>query len=83
MSRIEAETGLSAIDYCAVLVSRQPLDALARLVRFRGDGGTFGELVELGRPDLTLDSAVVAWATDLPFTTDLVEEAAARVDWFS
>ena len=67
----------------AVVSSDRPLDAVVRLIRWRGDEGTFGELMERGRRDLTLDSAVVAWAEDLPLTTDLVEEAAARIDWLS
>lgn len=81
--RIKAETGLDAFDYRAVVSSERPLDALVRLIRWRGDEGTFGQLMERGRRDLTLDSAVVAWADDLPLTTDLIEEAAARIEWLS
>jgi hypothetical protein len=83
VARVEAETGITPVDYRTVLVSDRPLDAVVRLVRFRGDGGTFGQMMDRGRPDLTLDNAVVSWAEDLPLTADLVEEAAARVKWFS
>ena len=81
--RIQSETGVEAVDYRAIVVSDRPLDAVVRLVRFRDDGGTFGQMMQRGRPDLTLDKAVVSWALDLPLTTDLVEEAAARVEWFT
>ena len=83
VERIKTETELDAFDYRAVVSSDRPLDAVVRLIRWRGDEGTFGELMERGRRDLTLDSAVVAWAEDLPLTTDLVEEAAARIDWLA
>lgn len=83
VARIHDETGLDAFDYRVVVSSERPLDAVVRLIRWRGDEGTFDQLMVRGRPDLTLDHAVVAWRDDLPFTTDLVDEAAARIEWLS
>jgi len=83
VTRINDETGLEAYDYRVVVSSERPLDAVVRLIRWRGDEGTFGELMQRGRRDLTLDNAVVQWSQDLPLTTDLVEEAAARIEWLS
>lgn len=81
VERIHAETDLRALDYRSVVASERPLDAVVRVIRWRGDDGTFDDLLRLGRRDLTLEQAVVTWAEDLPLTFDLVDEAAARIDW--
>ena len=82
VDRIYAETDLAAQDYRSIVASDRPLDAVVRVIRWRYDEGTYDELQLLGRRDLTLEHAVVAWADDLPLTYDLVDEAKARIDSF-
>ena len=70
-------------DYWAVVTSDRPVDVVVRLIRSRAEDGTFKQLADTGRLDLSLDSAVITWAADLPLQQDVVEEATARRDWFS
>lgn len=81
--RIRSETGIDPVDYWAVTTAGSALDVVVRLIRAPGEQGTFQRLVALQRIDLTLEEAVVAWAADLPLQRDLIEEAAAKKDWFS
>lgn len=81
VERIQSETDVEALDYRSLVASDRPLDAVVRVIRWRGDDGTFDDLLRLGRRDLTLEQAVVSWSEDLPLTADLVDEAAARIDW--
>jgi hypothetical protein len=81
--RIRAETRIDPVDYWAVTTSASALDVVVRLVQAPGEQGTFKKLVDAGRIDLTLETAVLAWAKDLPVQRDLVEEADAKRDWFS
>ena len=81
--QIKESTSIDPSDYWSVTTSSGPLDVVVRLVRTPGEQGTFKRLVDLGRIDLTLEAAVVAWAGDLPLQRDLVEDAEAKKDWFS
>lgn len=83
VGRIRLEVGVEAIDYWSVATSSTPLDAVAHLVRSPGEQGSFKQLVDIGRLDLTLEDAVIAWQADLPLQRELVEHAAAKRDWFS
>lgn len=83
VERIRLEAGIEAIDYWAVVTSDSPVDVVVRLIRSRAEDGTFKQLADAGRLDLSLDSAVIEWTDDLPLQQDMVEEATARRDWFS
>ena len=83
VERIRLEAGIEAIDYWAVVTSDSPIDVVVRLIRSRAEDGTFKQLADAGRLDLSLDSAVIDWTDDLPLQQDVVEEATARRDWFS
>lgn len=79
---IAKETSLDPSDYWAVTTSAKPLDVLVRLIWSNSERGTFKRLHDVGRLDLTLDAALLEW-TDLPLQQDLIDEATARVDWWS
>jgi hypothetical protein len=83
VERIRLEAGIEAIDYWAVVTSDSPVDVVVRLIRSRAEDGTFKQLADAGRLDLSLDSALIKWTADLPLQRDVVEEATARRDWFS
>lgn len=80
--RIASETSLDPTDYWAVTKSDKPLDVVVRLINSNAERGTFKRLSDAGRLDLTLDAALAGW-TDLPLQQDLIDEAIARVDWWS
>ncbi|GAA1243304.1 hypothetical protein [Oryzihumus leptocrescens] len=84
VERIDKETSVARpLDYWRVVAADRPLDALVTLLRAPAERGTFEELRRVRRLDLSLEAAVVAWAADLPFQSDLVDEARARKDWYS
>lgn len=75
--------GLEADDYHRIVVARSALDALVRLVQVQATSRTTRALHEAGRLDLSLESAVIAWAEDLPLSADVVESARGRLDYWS
>lgn len=81
--QIRSDVGIDPTDYWAVVTSDHPLDVVVRLIRAPGESGTFHLLTEAGRLDLSLEAAVEAWAADMPLQQDLVDDAAAKRDWFS
>lgn len=77
-----SELGMDADDYYAVVSADFSLDVLVRLVVGGPMSRTTRELVDRQRSDLSIEQAVVDWATDLPLTTSLVEDAQGRLDYW-
>ena len=80
--RIAQETGLDAGDYRAVAAAKSPLDALRRTC-MEPQSQLTTTLVEKGRLDLTIESAVLEWEKDLPLTADLVDYTRSRCEWLA
>lgn len=74
--------GIDADDYQAAMSADFALDVLVRLAAGGPMSRTSRELVERGRLDLSIEQAVVDWASDLPLTTSLVEDAQGRLDYW-
>lgn len=77
-----SELGMDADDYYAAVSADFSLDVLVRLVVGGPMSRTTRELVDRQRSDLSIEQAVVDWATDLPLTTSLVEDAQGRLDYW-
>jgi hypothetical protein len=73
---------LEADDYHRIVAAKSALDALARLVQVQATSRTTKALHQAGRLELSLEAAVLEWAQDLPLTTDLVESARGRLDYW-
>lgn len=83
VERIREDLGVAATDYWAVVTSDDPLAVITRLVRTPGEqAGTFKQLADVGRLDLSLEAALEKWTRDLPLQRDLVEDARAKRQWF-
>ena len=80
--QIHSETTIEADDYQAISVGTFALDVIVRLVSTLSTSRTTKALHEVDRLDLSLEKAVVEWAGDLPLTTDLVESARGRLNYW-
>lgn len=82
VATIRVEVNLDADDYYRVASATSALDALVRLVQVQATSRTTRDLHRAGRLELSLESAVVQWASDLPLTADLVEAARGRLEYW-
>jgi hypothetical protein len=78
---VSALTDVEPDDYNAVVAADSPLDALHRLLQDLATSRTTRALHAVGRLDLSLEAAALAW-TDLPLTADLIEAARGRLDFW-
>lgn len=78
---VSARTDVEPDDYNAVAAADSPLDALHRLLQDLATSRTTRALHAVGRLDLSLEAAALAW-TDLPLTADLIEAARGRLDFW-
>lgn len=78
---VSAQTDIEPDDYNAVVAADSPLDALHRLLQDLATSRTTRALHSVGRLDLSLEAAVLAW-TDLPLTADLIDAARGRLDFW-
>lgn len=81
VATIREQTHLDAADYMRLTSAASPLNALVSLIEARPTGGTTEQLQQLGQLQLSLEQAVLDWAEDLPLTTDVVENARARLNF--
>lgn len=73
--------GLDAGPYRAVVEGDTPVE-IARIVDRGAASPLFVKLVGLGRPDLTIEGLIAAHAHHLGVTTESIERASARLDFY-
>lgn len=80
--RIRTEASVDADDYYRVCSDAFALDELELLVVVEKTSRTTRALHAAGRLDLSIEQAVLDWASDLPLTSDLVKSARGRLDYW-
>lgn len=80
--RIRTEASVDADDYYRACSAAFALDGVERLVVVEKTSRTTLALHAAGRLDLSIEQAVLDWASDLPLTSDLVEGARGRLAYW-
>jgi IS30 family transposase len=80
--RIRTEASLDADDYYRACSAAFALDGVEHLVVVEKTSRTTLALHAAGRLDLSIEQAVLDWASDLPLTSDLVKSARSRLAYW-
>ena len=82
IQRIRTEASVDADDYYRTLSTAFALDEVEHLVVVEATSRTTLALHAAGRLDLSIEQAVLDWASDLPLTSDMVEGARSRLAYW-
>ena len=81
---IVVDTQVDPDDYQLIVASPNPYDAVVRLVHFQATASrTTKSLCGKERPDLTIEAMILGSVDDLPWTTDVIDGARGRLDYWS
>lgn len=82
IQRIKVEADIDADDYHGVVAAAFTLDHLIDLVERQSSSRTTKALAATGRLDLSIEQAVLDWASDLPLSSAMVASAHGRLDYW-
>jgi hypothetical protein len=82
IQRIRTEASVDADDYYRALSAAFALDEVVHLIVVEATSRTTLALHAAGRLDLSIERAVLDWASDLPLTSDLVKSARSRLAYW-
>jgi len=82
IQRIRTEASLDADDYYRAFSAAFALDEVSRLIVVEATSRTTLALHAAVRLDLSIERAVLDWASDLPLTSDLVKSARSRLEYW-
>ena len=82
IQRIRTEASVDADDYYRALSAAFALDEVSCLILVEATSRTTHALYAAGRLDLSIERAVLDWASDLPLTSDLVMSARSRLEYW-
>lgn len=80
--RIKTEAGIDADDYHGVVAASFALDHLIDLVERQSSSRTTRELAAAGKLELSIEQALLVWASDLPLSSAMVASAHGRLDYW-
>ena len=80
--QIRIEASVDADDYYRACSAAFALDEVERLVVVEKTSRTTRALHAAERLDLSIEQAVLDWASDLPLTSDLVKSARSRLEYW-
>jgi hypothetical protein len=82
VGQVENDAGFSADDYRSALAAAFALDGVASLVLRNKPCATSETLLRAGASQLTLEHAVLDWASDLPISAELIGYSSERLKFW-